>query len=291
MRHAAIVYQGDLVVAGGIVGPGEYTASVLRLRPGAGAWEELAPLPLELAGLTLAVVGDTLFALCGDGPFYSRPEQALFAYDASADAWAVRRDIPDWRTYAEAVTIGGKLWLTGGQVIRYPPGEHGGAIIPADTVLEYAPGDDTWTYGITLLTPRQDHEVVRIPGDLTYFVGGEHGLFSLIYPDVEVYDEVGGGWRTVLDPHPTRRIAAAFAEPYIHVVGGDAYRDFHRALDTRSDEWVGFGPLPYPLEWPELIQWQGDLWLIGGLRSTGTGPPQVVDDVWRMDLDAVVLPR
>lgn len=97
MRHSAVVFKGDLLVAGGIIGPGTHTASMIRLTPGSDSWEELAPMPYELAGHSLVVVGDTLFALGGDGSFFSRPERALFAYDDRLDEWSVRESIPDSR--------------------------------------------------------------------------------------------------------------------------------------------------------------------------------------------------
>lgn len=282
MGHAAILYVGDLVVAGGIVGPGEHTASVIRLRRDADTWEELAPMPYLLTGLNLVVVRDTLYALGGDGPFFSRPEQALFRYDPGRDAWDQLADIPDARVQTEAVAMGERIWLTGGPVNHTT--EHGGPL-PADTVLEYDPSTDRWSRSIRLHTPRLDHELVRDEAGLLYFVGGQHGEFPRVFPDVDVYDPGTGGWLTVGDPFATWHSAAAYAAPYVHVVGGDEHRDVHRALDTRTYTWVALPRIPFPLEWPQLVSWDGALWLIGGFRTTETDGREIEARVWRLDLD------
>lgn len=140
---------------------------------------------------------------------------------------------------------------------------------------------------MALPTPRLDHEVAQAPSGRIYLVGGEHGEWSRPVPDVEVYDPPTGLWWSIPDPFATRRIAAAFADPYVHVVGGDDYRDFHRALDTRTDAWVGLPRIPHPLEWPKLIHWEGALWLIGGFRTTEDGGLEIVADVYRLDLDSL----
>lgn len=278
-RHATTIYRGDLVVAGGLIGPGEFTKSVIRLPAEESGWQEMADLPYQLAGLSLVVVGDTLWAVGGDGPFYSRPERALFAYDADADAWHARPLIPDWRTSTEAVDLGDRLWLTGGPVVRT---EEHGPLIPGDTTLVYRLEEDEWNYWIRLPTSRLDHEVVKTDHGSIYFVGGRHGRFSDIYPDVEIYDAHGDSWRDVPDPFATDRAAATLGDTLIHVVGGDGLRRVHRALDLRTDEWMAFPGLPAHLEWPGLEFWEGALWLSGGFEFL-PGNPVFHDAVWRLD--------
>ena len=205
MGHAALVFGGDLVVAGGITGPGEHTASVIRLRPGADAWDSLAPMPYELTGLALAVVRDTLYAVGGDGPLLLRPERALFAYDAGADTWGERAQIPDWRVGTEAVAVADELWLVGGYVSRTT--EHG-PIVPGDTILVYEPGADEWRYTGAVPNPRGDFAAVQTPDGRSYLVGGVNGLFPHLRPDADVFDEATGEWRTITDPMGTHRVAA-----------------------------------------------------------------------------------
>lgn len=284
MRHAATVFQGDLVVAGGIVGPATFTESVIRLRPGADAWEPMADLPYQLAGNSLVVVADTLFVVGGDGPFYGRPERALYAYDPDADEWLRRTPIPDWRVMTEPVELDGLLWLTGGPVVRTT--DHG-PLVPGDTTLLYEPGGDEWSYSRVLPTPRWDHEAVPTPEGLTYLVGGEDGRFPRVFPDVEFYDAVADEWSSVPDPFATNRVAAAYVEPFVHVVGGQDVQSIHRALDTRNGEWVAHPSLPAPLDWSKLVLWQDALWLIGGSTPQEGAPQLLHDEVWYMEVDDI----
>lgn len=159
MRSLCGHLQGDLIVAGGIIGSGTHTASTIRLQPGADAWEDLAPVPLELAGHSLVVVAESSQA-----------------------------------------------------------------------------------------------------------------------------------WQTFTDPRRTSRIGAASSAPHVHIVGGDLYGTFHRAIDTRDNHWVGFPQIPYPVEFPELVQWEGALWLIGGFMTAEGNGRLMLDAVKTLGLSEVGVP-
>lgn len=115
-------------------------------------------------------------------------------------------------------------------------------------------------------------------------------MFPRIFPDTEIYDHGSETWSSVEDPLATHRIGAVFAFPYVHVVGGADLRNVHRGLDTRTHEWRVFPGLPREVEWPKLIHWRGELWLIGGYFFAGAAST-VYSEVWRLDLVDLGLPR
>ena len=281
MRHSSALHRGALYVAGGIVGPGEHTASVIRLTPGADAWEGVAPMPYALAGMSLVVVRDTLFAVGGDGPRFTIPEQALFAYDADRDVWETRLPIPDQRLETEAVAIEERLWLIGGPVVF--DGDHS-RDIPGLQILEYTPGDDTWAYGMEIPQARVDHEAVLAPDGRLFLVGGRDPTQANSNAQLHVLDPSSGEWKVVADSFATHRIGATYSEPFLHVTGGAAHRDWHRALDTRDMTWWRMPRLPRELEWPQFVAWEGALWLVGGFETTPAGDKVIQSQVWRLPL-------
>lgn len=278
MRHASVVYRGDLYVAGGIVSAGQATASVIRLRPGSDEWTEVAPLPYEWAGLSLVVLADTLLAVGGDGPPFGAGDKLMLAYDPSADSWSVHSTVPDARLEAEAVTFLDEVWVTGGTVRR--DGYHF-PDIPGELLMQYRPALGGWRYGDSIPNPRLDHEAVVAGGEV-YLIGGRVPNEVNRNAQMDRFD--GSVWSTVADSFATHRLAATHVAPLIHVVGGTSTLDWHRVFDPRTQSWDRLPGLPHRLEWPQLIGWEGALWIIGGLEVPEGGPTEIQSRVMRLAL-------
>ncbi|MEN8118687.1 MAG: kelch repeat-containing protein [Bacteroidota bacterium] len=140
----------------------------------------LAPMPTRRAGLGVATVGDSLFAIGGrslnNGPLtvgtFNPVLDVVERYDIITDTWVTVAPLPSERSDLAAVTVGGKIYVFGGCI--YDAVED--TTIAVADVDVYDPNTDTWsTAPDDMPTPRGGMYAVGTKGGTVYVIGGWDG--------------------------------------------------------------------------------------------------------------------
>jgi len=215
---AAAPWGATVFVVGGWVGGTTYLGSFEVYDASADAWTELPPLGVPRAGLVVAAINATIYAVAG-----TAGESGLAvteAYDSYTSTWLAKKPMWGPRRFAAGAVVNGKLYVTGGVV--------SGTIL--NTVEAYDPATDKWTTKALMPTPRFLHAAVAVGGKI-YCIGGVTALVGGVsltnvkieyVGAVEVYDPALDTW-TALAPLPTPRGGAGAASPgngMVYVAGG-----------------------------------------------------------------------
>ena len=115
-NHAAVVYDGKLLVAGGIASNRQKLSSVEVLDPfGAGRWEIAPNMIKRRSGLSLLVVKGSLYAVGGDE---NSEEISIEKMDRDTKIWQMITLLNVNRIGSAAVSIGSKIVLLGGSSVE-----------------------------------------------------------------------------------------------------------------------------------------------------------------------------
>ena len=228
----------------------------LVAQPVDGAWSSVAPLPSAAAGVALADVGGTLYAVGGGlgGETFS---DALLAYDSAANAWLEKAPMPTPRGDVAVGVLAGKLYVVGGTV-------GSGAYTAALEV--YDPLADAWSRRRPLTTERSGHGLGALGGRI-YVVGGRTNDVALA--TTEVYDPAADAWTTAA-PLPTPRSSSGVAvlAGRLYVVGGERRGvgavATVESYDPETDAWAAEPPLPEPRSVLACAVLSGRLYAVGG---------------------------
>jgi len=230
-----------------LIGTGHPLWRRFLLRHAYSEWKPLSPAPFKVFEAAVATVGKRVFVFGGFRNAQIQASSAVWAYDAGADSWSRRRNMPVARTHANAVVLNGAVWFAGGFI-----GDNPG---PAtDQVWRYDPVTDQWSEGPALPAPRAGGALVALAGQLHYF-GGYTEDRETGSGDHWVLDPSGTAptaWRP-LSPMPVPRghLGGYAVDGALFAVGGcighDPYpRDValvHR-YDPVTDRWTAVASLP-----------------------------------------------
>jgi hypothetical protein len=268
---------------GGAPAPERAPATTAAPAAGGPAWRALAAVPTQRTEVAAAAVGRRIWVLGGyapDGATLATVE----VYDTSADTWARGPDLPTAVNHAMAATLGGVLYVAGGndgsrpstQLARLdgdrwrtlaplPQGRSAGGLVAlegrlylvggvvegglaADTQV-YDPAADRWTSAPGLPT-RREHLGAAASAGKVYVVGGRVGGVGNNLGAAEAFDPGSGRWTAVADlPTPRGGLAAtATTGGQVVAVGGEAATTFPEAeaFDPASGRWRSLPPLPTP---------------------------------------------
>jgi hypothetical protein len=268
---------------GGAPAPERAPATTAAPAAGGPAWRALAAVPTQRTEVAAAAVGRRIWVLGGyapDGATLATVE----VYDTSADTWARGPDLPTAVNHAMAATLGGVLYVAGGndgsrpstQLARLdgdrwrtlaplPQGRSAGGLVAlegrlylvggvvegglaADTQV-YDPAADRWTSAPGLPT-RREHLGAAASAGKVYVVGGRVGGVGNNLAAAEAFDPGSGRWTAVADlPTPRSGLAAtATTGGQVVAVGGEAATTFPEAeaFDPASGRWRSLPPLPTP---------------------------------------------
>jgi ABC-type nitrate/sulfonate/bicarbonate transport system substrate-binding protein len=230
VHHAgAATIGGKIYLIGGfgsVFASRDPVDAVWAYDPQADRWERRAPLPAPRGALSVAVVGDRIYAVGGE---HRRPPGAppappgasaayepvadLAVYDPAADRWETLPPMRFARDHLVADGINGRLYAVSG---RDRP------IYDLPFVEEYDPGTRTWALRAPMPTGRSGGNGAVLGGRLFVF-GGEGNPDSPlgIYSEVEAYDPATDTW-TQFGPMPTPRhaLATVAVGNRIYLVGG-----------------------------------------------------------------------
>ena len=202
-------------------------------------WQTLAPLPVARSGFATAAYQGKVCIFGGEQAAGLAAE--TLCYDLQADTWTSRADKPTPVRDVVAATVGGKIYIPGGQT------SSGQA---TDVFEIYDPYQDTWMQGARLPKALSGYALAEHDGRL-YLFGGWDGTRAV--DSVYVYDPLADNW--VADsPMPTERAyaAAAVSSGRIFVLGGEDERHTLNSVvvylpgaDDHTDNlWEQGPPLP-----------------------------------------------
>lgn len=241
---------------------------LLRLLPGQAApvvqptvagqqprWVKRTALPQARTDFALAVYSRNLYVIGGTSA--GKLDGEIHRYSTTDDTWSTLATKPIPVRLAQAVAVGGVLYVPGGE-------DAGGQ--PIRSVEGYDTRSDTWLKLPDLPAPRSRYALVAVEGTI-YLIGGWDG--TRYCADVFALDPNSDGWET-LRPMPTERrnAAAAVIEGVIYVVGGEnaggALRtnEQFRPFEGAGGRWASAEPLPAAVAAPAAINLSNTLFVV-----------------------------
>jgi N-acetylneuraminic acid mutarotase len=160
-----------------------------------------------------------------------QPIPSAMMYDPDNDSWKELAPMPTPRGSAQAVAVGGKIYVIGGAHANIPgkamtePLWVGVPQIVVGTVEEYDPAANTWRARAPMPTGRNHFLAAEVDGKI-YAVNGRLGTSFVTMSDVtdlvEAYDPAADSW-SWKGRSPTRRgdVAGDAYNGKIYVTGGE----------------------------------------------------------------------
>lgn len=221
-------------------------------------WTTMRPMATPAHHLAVTALGGKIYVFGG----FTRPPSIMawqptansWQYDPQTDSWKALAPLPRPRGSAEAVAIGGKIYVIGGACsnVKGDPGapipRGSNAHIVVGYVDEYDPAKDTWRPRSSMPTAR-NHFLAAEAGGKIYAVNGRIGAvfvtMSGVIDLVEEYDPATDRW-TLKGRAPTNRgdVSGGEFNGKIYVAGGE-YQDTKRkmtfwaveSLDPATNTW------------------------------------------------------
>lgn len=212
---AGVSHGGLFYTAGGRLGAARN--DLWSYDPATDTWTILAPMNVARAGLALAVVGDSIYAIGGrtatGGPCSGGPLADVERYDIDHNVWTNVAPMPFALSDRAAATVGGKIYVFGGCSGNFP--------IFTNSADVYDPVTDTWsTSPADMPTARAGMYGIATKGDAIYVIGGWDGIQPGLHTN-EAYHVAKDSW-TIETPMPTGRAEAGAAghDGQVFIVGG-----------------------------------------------------------------------
>jgi N-acetylneuraminic acid mutarotase len=172
-----------------------------------GNWTAGPDMPDWRVGLSLAVVGDKIYALGGRGT----STQQIFVFDIGGQEWSISKSSnPAPRFDSAVVVVDGLIYVIGGKE----------GTRASSRVDIFDPAKGTWSRGPALPEPREGHSAAVFEGKI-HVIGGQVIRPPKTFVDHFVFDLKSKSWSKAA-PMPTPRhaaIAAASKDKFI-VLGG-----------------------------------------------------------------------
>lgn len=201
-------------------------------------WAELAPLPAPRAGLAVAAVGESLYAIAGQAADGVSGDVTRYTPD---NTWRARQAKPTPVRDVSAVVVGGQV---------YVPGGCDAAGRPLDVVEVYNPAADRWTTAPPLPRAVCGYALAALDGKI-YVIGGWDG--ERARAETLIYTPGASSWQEGPPmPSPRAYAAAAVIDGHIYVIGGANGSPVatNEMLDPSTSGgapvWVARAPLPGP---------------------------------------------
>ena len=212
VSHGGLFYS----LGGRFIGP---RADLWSYDPVLNAWNAgLTPMPTARAGLAVAVVGNSIFAIGGrvgtGGPCSGGALATVERYDIAFNMWTPVASLPSARSDLAAAVVGHRIYVFGGCTAGP------GTIV--NDVDVYDPVTDTWSTAPTdMPTARAAMYSVAGKGGTVYVIGGWDGITSGSSTN-EAYKVSQDVWMAGLLPMPTNRAEAGAVGHggRIYILGG-----------------------------------------------------------------------
>ncbi len=227
-------------------------------------WEARTPLTSARSRLAGAVLGETLYALGGEGQD-GETLDLVTAYDLRVNQWADAPALPEPVANLAAAALDGHIYVAGGSRT-----DATGTTTIYDSFWRYAPGDEEWTRLTVLPQPVAGAALVA-DQEALYLLGGWDG--EQMRSDIWRFAPEGtasteGNWELIdrMDV-PRAFFGAAMLGQDIYVVGG---YDGQHDLDTASvyslatKRWRELPPLSVPRSGHALVYDGLAIFALGG---------------------------
>jgi N-acetylneuraminic acid mutarotase len=179
---------------------------------GSKSWRSLAPLPRARGAAGLVVVDGLLHLIGGAQGNADRHSISWHeVYDAKADKWEARPDMPGFPLdHKGVVLVDGRIHVIGGRINTFATnvGHH----------RVYLPATGQWEDRTPMPTPRSGHGAVLLAGRI-WCMGGEET--NKVFGQLESYDPATDSWASHAPMlTPRHGLGAAVLGGKIHVAGG-----------------------------------------------------------------------
>ncbi len=213
-RFSMASLNDRIYVAGGFSAESgsEPIASVWSFDPDANVWQGEPDMPGAKSAFSLLAVGDTLFAVGGEGGV-----PGIFVYDPETLEWSTA-PAPERvnRRGAAAVVVNDEIWLIGGVRERASTAQ----------VDIFDVESQTWREGPSLPEPRAGHAAAVLNGQIHVF-GGRSSDMQRTVRDHFILSEATLVWTTGPDlPTARTEAAAAALSGEVWLIGGGAGAGF-----------------------------------------------------------------
>ncbi|MDE2490831.1 MAG: caspase family protein [Elusimicrobia bacterium] len=155
------VLDGRFYVLGGDA-DGRCTSRVDVLSPGARAWAQAAPLPMDLCSAAATAFRGRIYVFGGTTTNSSVTFNSVWIYDPAANSWSAGAPMPTGRLLASAVALGGRIYVLGGW---------SSAVGIRGELEAYDPAENAW-YLKTSMPVLNEEQAVAAYGGRLYAAGG-----------------------------------------------------------------------------------------------------------------------
>jgi len=235
--------------------------------PALGQWGTRGQLLEANSEMAVGELAGKIYVL-GGYPSTRQTKNTVQLYDPVEDRWELTTPMPIALNHNMAASVGGKLYMIGGQLTDAGAGNF------SDRVFEYDPNTRQWTERARMPTARGGAVAVVVDGKI-YVAGGRPPRGA----DFAVYEPATDTWRTLPDM-PTQRnhLAGAAVNGKVYIIGGrfegGAQSPQSAAVevyDPATNSWSGRAPMPKPRGGLNGIAAHGCIHAFGG-EGNASGP-------------------
>ncbi len=193
--------------------------------------------------------------------------------------WRESAAMPQGRGEVASAMVGKRLVVIGGL--------HGIAST-SRSVHVYDARFDAWLPAPRLPEPRHHAAAATVDG-IVYLAGGAASATDWTPADDVWGAEPGGRWRRVAAmPEGRQGHAMVALQDKLYVVGGVGRTDDTLIYDVTDERWTRGAPIPAGRDHLRAVEWNGEIWAIGGRAGAPTDRVDVYDprrDRWTRGID------
>jgi N-acetylneuraminic acid mutarotase len=283
---AAVVVGNEIVVAGGRTG-GQHPGEVKQTEIFNGkSWHDAPNIPVPGDHLGAVTDGTFLYTLGGRTLEASTNNNAVQRFDPATGQWTQLTHLPVANSDMGAAYVGGQLITFGG--------ENGLKVF--NTVRAYNLASKTWSTLPNMAQARHGMGVAVINNTIYAIDGaslpGHNGstntLQTLVATPPPSPIQVSGVWTAGhFSQFPVQQLpAAVLNQSQIWVAGGltgnseatDTATNKTEWYDTQLHVWSKGPSLPFAVHHAMMVNYKGQLWLIGGFRPQGNNLEAAASD-------------
>lgn len=269
---AGTMWEGRIVVVGGLDAGGEASDRIYIYDPEADSWDTGPSLPVGLHHTAVATLGDRVYVVGGysEGDRGWNPETAVWSLGPGDESWLAEPDLVTARGALAVVSTGDRLLAIGGVG---PDAEY----LASTEILE--PGSSEWQPGPDLAEPRE-HLAATFTGDRVYAIAGRTGGMETNKSSVEVL--ISEQWEEAPSLNFTRGgIGATSIDGMPCVAGGEEPEGTIGTVECLTvGTWQVLAELEVPRHGLAVVAMEGAIHVIGGGPSPGlatSGAHEVID--------------
>jgi len=193
------VYNGQLVVSGGVTGSQAPTGATALYDPATDTWTALAPDPTARFLAAGCVLDGKLYVFGGDTNWSSSKLVAtLDVLDLASNTWSTKKSLPKPMRGMVALPFGGKIYLFGGAI-----GDISKSTGFNTQTLVYDPAADSYDTSLAAMPMPSVYAAGAAYGNYLFVGGGYYWQAWAnqsavgIVKDIQVYDASANTWTTV----------------------------------------------------------------------------------------------